>query len=286
MRLIIYLAAFLMLFYTTCANAITTIEYVNALERTLFGTIYDKQNIQTRIDRIEKQIYDNNYTGSPEERLAKIDKIYPKTDFETQKIQNNEISSDEWYSQDYPEEPEKADYNNYPVVSEIEQTIYKKDFKGEDIYKRLARLEQDLYGNAKEDLNLQERVTNLKSVLPKKHYDRFSANNFGFKDFGLKQPKEYVSESPFSSEEIVKELELETFNKTYENDIVSHRIERLENYYFGGASFGQSEEERLSRIASITMNSRNMKDYFPSGKGAQWAGILMNLLMIGLGFLL
>ena len=79
---------------------------------------------------------------------------------------------------------------------------------------------------------------------------------------------------------------LQTFNKTYSYENMQKRIERLEKFYLGGISFGESDTERLKKIASITMNTTNMNSYFPQSKGSQWAGILMNLLIIGLGFLL
>ena len=71
-----------------------------------------------------------------------------------------------------------------------------------------------------------------------------------------------------------------------ENDKTPKRLERLEHYYFGGITRGQTEKDRIARLASVAMSSENMENYFPTPKGAQWAGILMNLLVFGLGFLL
>lgn len=293
---------FIIVFCTFCvsnlANAMTTNEYVAALEQKLFGVTYLNQSLSNRIDRIEKQIYDNNYSGTPEERLSKIDKIYPKSEFETGKISiakdanTLNLQNDKWYTQNYPEIEEKADYNNYPIVSQIEQSIYKTNFQGEDIYKRLARLEKELYGNVKTNESLQQRVENLKSVLPKKHYSRFAPQNIGFEDFGLKVPSDYKVSSAnnnfqnsFDTSAAMRELEIETFNKSYDNELLSKRLERLENFYFGSISMGQSEEYRINRLASVIMNNKT-NGYLQMPKGAQWAGILMNLLVIGLGLLL
>ena len=287
MRIFIILISFCIFFISNAANALSTTEYVKALEQKLFGMTYENQTLEERVNRIEKQIYDNNYSGNPEERLNKIDKIYPKSEFEIGTIQHPQNlaeynSEDEWYTQDYPE---PSNYNNYPIISEIEMSIYKKDFKGEDIYNRLARLETELYGSVKNDLSLQERVESLKSVLPKKHYERFAPKNFGLDGFGIKQPTEYMADTP-DVNLLINELEMETFHKTYSHENMQKRIDRLEKFYLGGISYGESDTERLRKIASITMNSTNMNDYFPPSKGSQWAGILMNLLMIGLGFLL
>ncbi len=291
MRIIIIITAFCLFFTANIANAMSTNEYVTALEQKLFGMTYQNQPLSSRIDRIEQQIYDSSYSGSPEERLSKIDKIYPKSEFETETIQSqNYNSNDKWYTQDYPEPEEKADYNSYPIVSEIEQSIYKKDFQGEDIYKRLARLEKELYGNVKNEESLQNRVEALKSVLPKKHYNRFAAQDFGFKNFGLNTPSEYdISPSGngyFDSNSILSELEKETFNKSYGNEQLERRLERLESFYFGGISYGQDKEDRINRLASVVLNGKTRDTGIQIPRGAQWAGILMNLLVIGLGFLL
>ncbi len=292
MRILFILATIFMLFLTTPAMSMTTNEYISALEQKLFGTTYENQSATARIDRIEMQIYDNSYSGSNEERLSKIDKIYPKSEFKMGQAQMAIApTSTDWYSQDYPEPEEKADYNNYPIVTEIEQSIYKKNFQGEDIYKRLSRLEQELYGNVKSEQSLQERVETLKSVLPKKHYNRFAAQNMGFEDFGMNTPTDYLAksydnENYFNSNSIINELELETFNRSYAQEDMSRRIERLEHFYFGGVSMGQNEQDRINKLASVVFSAKNMSPYSQLSKGGQWAGILMNLLMIGLGFLL
>ena len=279
------------LFFSVIANAMTTTEYVSKLEEQLFGLTYQSENLTQRIDRIEMQIYDNSYNGTPEERLEKIEKIYPKENFS---ITNNNSSAyypenqstqDNWYQEDYPQEHEPAAYNNYPIVSEIEESIYNKNYQGEDIYKRLARLEQELYGNVKSSESLQARVENLKSVLPKKQLNRFSPKDIGYDDFGLKQPNEYASNN-YNSALAIRELELETFNRSFDNEITSKRIDRLENYYFGRISMEQNDNARIERLASVILNTRQMDNYYPQSKASQWAGVLMNLLVFGLGFLL
>lgn len=285
MKIILYFLTIFFLFLISPVYAMSNSEYVSAIEKKLFGTTFENQSMNERVDRIEMQIYDNHYSGKPEERLDKIDKIYPRAEFETGKAQHpKDLFKDSSYNdmQDYNE---PAKYNDYPIVSEIEQSMYKKDYKGEDIYKRLSRLETELYGNTKEDMSLQERVENLKTVLPKKTPSRTS-NRFDFNNFDIpNQNYSYTSDS-FNNSALVSEIERETFNKTYSNESINKRIARLEQYYFGNVYMGQSQDERISRIASVTNSSQGMREYFPSSKGAQWAGILMNLLMIGLGFLL
>ena len=291
MRKIFILTIFSIFLFVNFAQAMSTEDYVSALEQKLFGMNYPTESLDERVDRIEMQIYNNSYNGSAQERLIKIDKIYPKD--ELYNSSQNPINqpqqyqaSDNWYSEDYPTSNEPAAYNNYPIISEIEESMYQKNYQGEDIYKRLGRLEKELYGNVKSEQSLHERVDNLRHILPKKHYNKYTAQNMGFENFGLKQPVDYVTPNSYNPELIVKELELETFNRSYEHESPSKRIERLENYYFGSISMGQSDEDRVNRLASVIMNTKNMEDYFPQPKGAQWAGILMNLLVFGLGFLL
>lgn len=285
MQKIIIVILFFFISFCSFASALTNDEYISALEKRLFGITYDKEKISKRIDRIEMHIYDNSYSGSIEERLEKIDKIYPKYEFETNAIATSTPVSSDYY-QEYPINQEESDYNNYPIVNEIEQHIYNHNYSGEDIYKRLNRLEKELYGVTKNEESLQERVESLKAVLPKKHYEKFASKELGFEDFGLKTPSEYQNKSQYSNSDIVAQLELNAFNKVYDNDNMDKRLGRLEHYYFGGITNERNEMTRLNRLASVAMSSKNMNEYFPTPKGAQWVGILMNLLVFGLGFLL
>ena len=278
MQKIFLILFFLILCFSAPVYAMSQTEYVSALENRLFGVTYDNQNINNRIDRIEKQIYDNVYAGTPEERLSKIDKIYPQSDFEYQPQTSNEYSYGDEY---YEEAPAQADYNNYPIVSKIEQTIYQKDYSGEDIYKRLSRLEKELYGQEKTNLSLQERVENLKSVLPKKER-RMAGNRFEFSGFGFGSNSS--DGSYYDSGSAISELEKGTFRKTFEFDDTDKRLNRLEHYYFGQTSEGQSDDDRITRLASVLMSEKNSNSNMM--KNAQLAEILMNLLIIGLGFLL
>ena len=273
----IFLFIFLFIFFlANQAFSMSTAEYISALENRLFGNTYEAQSIDMRIDRIEKQIYDNVYSGTPEDRLSKIDKIYPQSDFEYFKKPQRDTYYEESY---YTEEMPEADYNNYPIVSKIEQTIYNKDYSGEDIYKRLSRLEKELYGQEKTELSLQERVENLKTVLPKKD-GGFAQNGFEFKGFNFGKGS---NGSYFDTDRAISELEKNAFKKTFEYDDTNRRLGRLEHYYFGQTSDGQSDDDRITRLASVAMSEKNSNF---SMKNAQWAELLMNLLIIGLGFLL
>lgn len=269
---------FLMIFmcviaFSNYAQAMTTTEYISKVEEELFGISYENQTVESRIDRIEHQIYDNIYSGTPEERLVKIEKIYPIEDFEIQQQSNNQFP--EYYEEEYIDEP-KAYYNNYPIVSKIEQSVYQKDFSGEDIYTRLARLEKKLYGQENNNLSLQERVENLKEVLPKR--ERISVAN-ALDDFS-------VNDGYYDAPSILNQLEKESFSKTFDNDDAEKRLSRLENFYFGQTSKGQSLDDRLTRLASVVMSESNSNEYSGIDKKAQWAEILLNILVVGLGFLL
>jgi len=90
----------------------------------------------------------------------------------------------------------------------------------------------------------------------------------------------------FDTNSIVRELERETFNRSYDNDQLERRLNRLESFYFGGISAGQDKDDRINRLASVVLNGKMRDTGIQIPRGAQWAGILMNLLVIGLGFLL
>ena len=85
MRIIIIISVFCLFFTANIANAMSTNEYVAALEQKLFGMTYQNQPLAGRIDRIEQQIYDNSYSGSPEGYLKSI-KFIPKVNLKKKKF--------------------------------------------------------------------------------------------------------------------------------------------------------------------------------------------------------
>ncbi len=257
-------------------------QYVTALENKLFGISYPNENYSQRVDRIEREIYGKNYIGNSEERLEKIYKIYPKE--ELLNINNyNQQTYD--YSED---EYKEAENNDYPMVTLIEEKTLSKSYAHEDIYKRLDRLEEKLYGKIYNELSLNERVEKLKqqSKISNKPQNFQERNSY----YIPQNDSSMYGSTNSRISNILQEMELETFSHTYPDNSDNDRIRRLEQFYFGAYQDNLSEKQRLTKLAKmITKNNNYGYDYGEMRKmerNAQWAELIMNLLIIGLGLIL
>ena len=264
-------------------NAFATEEYVSGLENKLFGKNYANENYTQRVDRIEREIYGKNYIGNSEERLEKIYKIYPQ-----EEILNIKSYSNNTYYQNENVPEEYNEYNDYPIVTMLEEQTLLKSYKNEDIYKRLDRLEQKIYGNTQNNLSLNERVENLKSRI------KITKNNNIDKDsYYTDNNNYYNNEANSRISNILKEMEYETFSHAFPSDNSNTRINRLEKYYFGTYQDNMPEKQRLTKLAKVITKKYDSNNYSKSysdmtriERNAQWAELIMNLLIIGLGLIL
>ena len=266
-----------------------TPEYVSALENRLFGTVYSHENYKQRVDRIEQEIYGKNYIGNSEERLEKIYKIYPP-----EEILNTRTSFDNKRSNDDNFVHEENEYTDYPIIALFEEQTLLKTYKNENIYKRLDRLEQKIYGETQNNLSLNERVENLKKhikITNNKNINSEKSEYYYDNDYDNNYYNNYNTTNDRISN-ILKEMEYESFSHSFPNDSAETRLNRLEKYYFGAYQNNMSEKQRLTKLAKIITKKHN-DDYNTNFNGitrmernAQWAELIMNLLIIGLGFIL
>lgn len=147
------------------------------MEKSLFGVDYDSQSDDARLKRIEDVVYGQGSTGPTQQRVNKLSKDL-SADLIGQEIKPKK---DSFENEDagYKEEPIKADKNvNYPIVDNLEQKVFRKQFKGTDINQRLANLEQNVFKKTYND-DLSTRVDRLKvAVIPQK-----IANNSDEQDY-------------------------------------------------------------------------------------------------------
>ncbi len=275
----------IIIFLFFCSNVVlANSEYVDALETKLFGKTFTNESYSQRVDRIETEIYGKTYIGNSEERLEKIYKIYPK----------NEIllSSNSSYKNTFQDEQSfynNDEYNDYPIITMIEEQILLKTYQNEDIYKRLDRLEQKIYGKTKNNLSLSERVDDLKSQIKISKKNRQVNIQDNYSNIGAG----YYDNTDNKISNLLQEMEYETFSHSFSYDNTEDRLNRLEKYYFGTYQNNLSEKQRLTKLAKIISKKYDSEEYMKSYKdtarmerNAQWAELIMNLLIIGLGFIL
>ena len=236
-------------------------EYVTALEKKLFGVNYPNDSYSKRVDRIEKEIYGKNYIGNSEERLEKIYKIYSKE--EILGLNNvNEYKTSDINNEDF--EYKNSEYNEYPIITLIEEK---------------------LYGKIQSELSLNERVEKLKKQTQLSNKPNNSQSSYYSHSDNYSV---YNNNSRISN--ILQEMELETFSHSYPDNTDNDRIKRLEKFYFGAYQDSLSEKQRLTKLVKvISKNTNYSNDYSEMTRlerNAQWAELIMNLLIIGLGLIL
>lgn len=163
------------------------------LENKFFQHTYPKDSEPNRLERLEKMVFGEAKTGSDSDRLSKLVEAVPVgKDSSTDTAQSGGVPPSSGSStasgggdstsdtasdsksggkKPYNPPPETADNDEppvktdekYPAVTAIEQKVFGRDYVGESVEKRLARLEQKKFGKAtSSSVDLSDRVDALK----------------------------------------------------------------------------------------------------------------------------
>lgn len=151
------------------------------LETKFFQHDYGKDEMPSRLERLEKMVFGETKTGTDDQRLKNLVAAVPNLnsvdDTASAPSGGNSAGSGGGApgagntgrrqpptSQVAGESSEPiADLSNYPAVSAMEKRIFGKDFAGEPITKRLDRLEVKAFGKSNPNAELIDRVDHLRS---------------------------------------------------------------------------------------------------------------------------
>lgn len=266
---------------------------IDGMEKSLFGMTYPEQDNKTRIERLEKNIYGATQSGNIDQRISKL-----STDLSADLI-GKEIAPKKDTFEDYEEEISPDNSVDYPIINELEKTVYNKEFKNKEIKQRLSNLEKSLFKKTYDNEDLSTRTDRLKNSLRVKtiqeenDYTDF-ANSY---DYQAKMPSRYedfeYSTPKYSDKsykkydvkvvKILNALEKKILNRTYANQNEEERLERLEEAMFSTSFPQDSMEIRLERLASAWQATKTSKKY-DSNKFSQHMATAMQvgafLLMI------
>lgn len=154
-----FVKAFSVLIIVLCSfSSVTADELTNLsiIEKDLFGVEYKNEDGTKRLNRIEKHIFGGTKTGPSAKRIQDIAdasgiSFMPKKTAEEKRIAAADL--------------EKEDTSvNYPVIDLMENKVFNKNFHGENVYKRVARLEQKAFGKSSEG-ELSTRTDKLKAAI-------------------------------------------------------------------------------------------------------------------------
>lgn len=263
--------------------AANNIEILSKIENSLFGFEYSNENEATRVKRIEENVYGTSSNGDIQKRIAKLNKdlgaelygqeIEPCEDTLAKEEEQREVLSSQ-------------DPNiDYPVINELEKSIFNQEYKNLKVKDRLAQLENKVFTNSYPNDDLSTRVDRLRERVrpqglePKLADDSFHTDGYypppinydGMSIGGTSSyyDSDYDSMFNFSGRKIkLSTVENALYNKNFKNDTMSNRLSRVEQSMFGESFADQDEQTRINRISSA-FNAQKSSSKYDSNKFTQ-----------------
>lgn len=252
---------------------------ITKIEKSLFEIDYPNQSDEARLNRIEERIYGEISKKSTAQRLARLNNDI-SVDLLGKEIEPKEdtFADDTDYYNRQPQPKEEGNIN-YPIVNQLEQNVFNRDYKGVDIDKRLSALEQKIFKATYKD-DLHSRVERIKqAIMPQnklaQHDDDYETG-FGsdidpsslMSESTMSKPRYNQSQSvlddyPKSNDIGIKlaALEMSILKKAYADDSISNRLTRLERSVFQSEYSQDAPAERLDRLNSVQRAKKSSKKY-------------------------
>ncbi len=248
------------------------------LENSLYGFTYTTSDDASRLSRIEESVYGQSKPNkSVNERIASLKKDM-SADLIGQEITPKEdtFAEDEYkYNDKIAEEkmPPAGANVDYPSVNELEQQIFKQQFKNQDLNSRLAKLEKEALGQTFETDAFSSRVERLQAkIKPESLMENKIAQDEGTipldKDYSLSgyEPPEfdydaYNTRNKKSEKVNLASVEKSIFKHSFNNENMNNRLARLESTMFGTTFDSDTQENRLRRISSAYKAQKTASRY-------------------------
>ena len=129
---------------------------LDKLENSLYGFTYTTSDDASRLSRIEESVYGQAKTNqSISQRIANLNK-----DMSAEQIGNEIQPKEDTFAEedDYRETiaqeqmPPAGANVDYPSINELEEKVFKQEFKNQDLNSRLAKLEKQALGQTLQNL--------------------------------------------------------------------------------------------------------------------------------------
>ena len=275
--------------FTPTAFATTNNEILSKIENHLFGFEYTNENETTRVNRIEENVYGTTSSNhSLQQRISKLDKdmgselygqeIEPCEDTFAQIEDEQEVLSSESTNIDYP------------VINELEKSVFNQEYKNLGIKDRLSQLENKVFGKNFPNNDLSSRVdklreqikpTTLESTIadnqnafnisgyypPPINYDGMTigSNSYSYSSDYYNNPNSIIS----SNKKInLSTVENALYSQNFKNDNLENRLARVEQSMFGQTFNTEDENKRINRISSA-FNAQKSANKYDSNKFTQ-----------------
>lgn len=172
---------------------------------------------------------------------------------------------------------------NYPAVDKLEQNRFGKIYKNENIYKRLERLENDIFGKISYK-NLNDRVNDLQNKITS--YDSLKNNESIYSKPKITNDTKDYNYYSYSkkADPIIPKIEQKMWKHTFENESTQKRLSRIEDNLFGQNYENESESNRVERIKSVLKANKSGGEYKVNkfakyaATGVQVGGLILLIL--------
>ncbi|MGN0031068.1 MAG: hypothetical protein ACI37Q_03845 [Candidatus Gastranaerophilaceae bacterium] len=294
MKKIVVFLVFAMTLQSAFATQHTVI--LDKIENSVFGYTYSDETENARVSRLEEKVYGQTSSGQLQNRIVKLKKDLA-ADVIGQEIEPKEdtFASDEdsWV---YAKEPVESTKIDYPVINELEQQVFKKEFKDQNIKTRLSKLETKTFGKTYDSDDLSTRVDRLKAEIKPQNFmankiaqqenmfydgdigkldENYHLNSYGDPfDYGMYNQmnnqnysdyNDYYSSSPNvfkpSKPLDISAIEKKLYKTKYENEPMDTRLSRVESSVFGTVFANDTESERIARLSSAINAQKTAKRY-------------------------
>lgn len=284
MKRVLLSIIFINLLFAPCVFAATNTEILNKIENALFGFEYNNEDEASRVNRIEENVYGTVSAGDLNKRIAKLNKdlgaelygqeIEPCEDTLAREEEEKEVLSSE-------------DPNiDYPVINELEKSVFNKEFKNMTVKDRLAQLEKKVFTKDYASDDLSTRVDRLREQVRPQGLEQQLANAVDtYHTEGYYPPpidydgmtiggtsSSYDSDSysfPMAGRKVnLSTVENALYHQNFKNESMSNRLARVEQSMFGESFEDQDEKTRIGRISSA-FNAQKSASKYDSNRFAQ-----------------
>lgn len=256
----------------------TTTESIKVIENTMFGYDFSNESNVNRLNRIEKHLYGASKQGSEEKRITDIQNDIGFS-VPTEKKQESKLSKKETLK-----ELKEDSTVDYPIVDNMEQSIFDTTYSEENIYSRLNRLEETVF-NKVSDEDLNTRVDKLAAIISPQKQIKPEFDDFKYQDVQSSYDSsglDSVTDSSFPFQ--LASMETDLLNASFEKENNARRLNRLEEKLFKRNYPNDSDITRMQRILVAyeakkdSFKYENNKKMQRMATASQIGGILLMIL--------
>lgn len=273
-----------LIFGLVFSQSICCASMIDNVEKYLYGFTYQEQDETTRLNRIEKTVYGESSNKTNAQKIARLksDMASDLIGKEIPPVKDTFMEEEERMAE-IDEKIAPGSNIDYPVINEMEKTVFNQEFKTNDVNGRLAKLEQKTFGKTYND-DLNSRVDRLRAKIKPSSLNNSiaSANDYfdeiplpqsgqdyripsygddfgdNFPSLTRKNPSNsYNASATYNLNKIEKAL----YKQTYQNDPAENRLARVESSIFGTTFDEDSQDVRINRITSAINAQKSTQKY-------------------------